>query len=283
MLVIPSLLTRYIGLLLLPSKLSINYDFDPVGALTFRSFWAPLLFVLASALLLSIFCSKSKIARIGVFWLLVPLLPHLNAGFFSPEEVVHDRYLYLSLLGAGILASLMLDWARNFSASVITRALPVIASTCVVLLCILTVAQNRVWRDNQSLWSNAVERAPNSRIAHFWLGTLAESSQDLAEAARQYSLAARVDPNCIDCLNNLAFVFAHQGRWDDSIESFERVVSLTPEHSIAHFNLSFAYAVVRRYKDAIREQKAAIELEPDGPRAEEWRARELKLETLAEG
>jgi tetratricopeptide (TPR) repeat protein len=84
-------------------------------------------------------------------------------------------------------------------------------------------------------------------------------------------------------LNNLAFVYAHRGQWDDSIQVFERVVTLTPQHSVAHFNLSFAYAVTRRYKDAIREQRAAIELDPGGPRIDEWRAREKQLEALAEG
>src|SRR5262245_27260546 len=212
MLVIPSLLTRYTGLLLLPSKLSINYDFNPAGALTFGSFWAPLLFVFGCVLLLWISCAKSKIARIGFLWLLVPLVPHLNPGFFSPDELVHDRYLYLSVLGGGILVATGLTWAKNLSAAVITKALPVIASACVLLLCLLTVAQNSVWRDNKALWSNAANRAPNSRMAHFWLGTLAESRQDLGEAARQYSFAASVDPNCIDCLNNLAFVLANQGR-----------------------------------------------------------------------
>jgi len=39
---------------------------------------------------------------------------------------------------------------------------------------------------------------------------------------------------------------------------------------------------VHRYKDAIREQKTAIELDPTGPRIDEWRTREKQLEALAE-
>jgi tetratricopeptide (TPR) repeat protein len=283
LLTLPGLIARYERLMAFPSRLSVNYDFDRVSTLTFGAFWAPLLLLLATGLLLWLLWTKSTVARIGVLWLVFPLLPHLNPAFFSREELVHDRYLYLSLLGAGILVFLAANSAKTLLGPGLTRYLPALAAGLVLLLCILTVSQNMVWRDSRALWSNAVQCAPNSKIAHFWLGTLAESSQDPDEAARQYSWALRADPNCIDCLNNLAFIYAHQGRWDDSIQAFEQVVSVTPEHSIAHFNLSFAYAVVRRYRDAIREQKVAIELDPNGPRIEEWRARERQLEALAEG
>ena len=61
--------------------------------------------------------------------------------------------------------------------------------------------------------------------------------------------------------------------WDQASRYFERIVSLTPNKALAHFNLSFAYAVQKRYEDAAREQGVAIELDPGGPRTNEWRAR----------
>ena len=60
-----------------------------------------------------------------------------------------------------------------------------------------------------------------------------------------------------------------------------RIVSLTPDKAVAHFNLSFAYAVQKRYAEAVREQKVAIDLDPAGARAEEWRARLSQLESAA--
>jgi hypothetical protein len=283
LLTVPVLLCRYYRLLVLPWGLSVNYDFGGPGTMTIAALWFPIALLITTGLLFGLLWTRSKIARAGILWLFIPLLPHLNPGFFSSEELVHDRYLYLSLVGAGILVSLLVKIPVNLPARIKKTSVPALASVFVAALCILTIFQNRVWRDNHTLWSSAVQRAPNSRMAHFWLGSLAESTQDLDEAARQYSSAVGSDPNCIDCLNNLAFVYAHKGQWDDSIQVFERVVTLSPEHSIAHFNLSFAYAVVRRYKDAIREQKIAIELDPAGPRIDEWRAREKQLEALAEG
>lgn len=281
-LTVPTLLVRYQALMVLPWKLSVNYDFDPDRAPTFASFVLPATLLIASGLLLWFFWTKSRAARAGILWLIIPLLPHLNPRFFSAEELIHDRYLYVSMLGAGILVSLSVNLLATLHVRAWRICAAATASCLVILLCILTVSQNGVWRNNLALWSNAARRAPNSRMVHFWLGSLAESRNDLDEAASQYSAAAAADQNCIDCLNNLAFVYAHQSRWDESIQTFERVVALTPGHSIAHFNLSFAYAVVGRYKDAMREQKVAIELDPNGARVEEWRARERQLEALAQ-
>jgi hypothetical protein len=280
---VPVLLARYERLMVLPWGLSVNYDFGNARTMTLGALWFPMGLLIATGVLFWLLWVWSRIARAGILWLIIPLLPHLNPGFFSSEELLHDRYLYLSLIGAGILLSLLVNIPANIPLLIKKTCIPALASAVVMALCVLTVFQNRVWRDNLTLWSNAVERAPGSRMAHFWLGSLAESNHDLDEAATQYSFAAGADPNCIDCLTNLAFVYANKGQWDDSIQVFERVVALAPDYSIAHFNLSFAYAVVRRYKDAMREQRAAIELDPAGPRVEEWRAREKQLEALAEG
>jgi len=55
-------------------------------------------------------------------------------------------------------------------------------------------------------------------------------------------------------------------------------VSLTPAKAMAHFNLSFAYAVEKRLSAATDELRIAIKLDPDGPRGDEWRARLDQLE-----
>ncbi len=120
--------------------------------------------------------------------------------------------------------------------------------------------------------------APNSRIAHIGLGLLAESKQDPASALREYEAALKINPDIIDALNNSAFVYARGGDWSEATKNFERIVSLTPDKAPAHFNLSFAYSVQKRYAEALSEQRIAIELDPNGKRADEWRLRLEQLE-----
>jgi tetratricopeptide (TPR) repeat protein len=193
------------------------------------------------------------------------------------DEIIHDRYLYLSLAGGGLLAStLIVKAVRNMVVS--TYAVAASATAVLTLLSLATVAQNRVWRSDADLWRNAARHAPNSRIVRLAVGTLAELEQDFDAALYEYESVLAIHPDVIDGLNHAAFVYARQRRWTEATRNFERIVAITPHKAIAHFNLSFAYAVQKRYGDAASEQRLAIDLDPNGPRVEEWRLRLTQLE-----
>jgi tetratricopeptide (TPR) repeat protein len=217
--------------------------------------------------------------RVAFIWMAIPLLPHLYTLVFASEEIIHDRYLYLSLSGVALLFAVLInrlsqDRMLNFSA----RGLAVVSAVILISLSALTIVQNRHWKNGEALWANAAAHAPNSRLVHMALGAIAESKQDPGSALLEYKAALQVNPDIIDALNNAAFVYARSGHWQEATRNFERIVSLTPSKSIARFNLSFAYAVQRRYADAVAEQRMAIDLDPAHERADEWRARLAQLE-----
>jgi tetratricopeptide (TPR) repeat protein len=148
----------------------------------------------------------------------------------------------------------------------------------VLVLAVLTVNQNRQWSSAEALWTRASATAPNSRLGRLAIGALAEERHDAATALDQYESILRTHPDVVDALNDSALLSGRIGRWPEAVRKFERIVELTPDKAIAHFNLSFAYAVQRRYLEAAREQRVAIELDPNGSRADEWRSRLAQLE-----
>jgi tetratricopeptide (TPR) repeat protein len=223
--------------------------------------------------------------KAALIWMVIPLLPHLNTRVFVSEDIIHDRYLYISLLGFGLLVAALIIRAAK------SRRLPfagfsIVYLPAVVLTILLgsTILQNKQWHDEETLWAKSVAQAPNSRVVHISLGILAEARQDYKGALQEYERALEINPDVIDALNNAAFIYArHMGQWPQATRNFERIVSLTPDKAGAHFNLSFAYAVQKRYADAEREQRAAIELDPQGARADEWRNRLRQLEKARAG
>jgi tetratricopeptide (TPR) repeat protein len=213
-------------------------------------------------------------ARIALIWMVVPFLPHLNTRVFPSEELIHDRYLYMTMMGVGLLAASVVIRAWQVPRLRLTRRSIAYASVLVLCaLCLKTTAQNRQWLNEEALWAWSAEHAPNSRVVHLALGALAENKRDAEGALREYEAALEINPDIIDALNNAAFVYARSGRWQEAARKFERIVSLTPDKAVAHFNLSFAYAVLKRYPDAAREQTAALDLDPKSSRADEWRVR----------
>lgn len=274
---LPALLVAYIKVMLFPFGLSFIYDFHYVRSLSLNSFWVPLVGVLAIICAFAYLAKRMPEIKLALIWMVIPLLPHLSTLVFASDELIHDRYLYVPLAGAALIPATLVIRAGQISSS--ARRWAMCASVVLLaVLCVGTIFQNKQWRNDEALWANAASHAPNSRMVHIALGSLAEARQDSQAALQEYEAALRINPDIIDALNNVAFVEARVDRWDDASRHFERIVELTPNKPVAHFNLSFVYAVKKRYAEAIREQKAAIDLDPNGARAGEWRSRLAQLE-----
>ncbi|HST24216.1 MAG TPA: tetratricopeptide repeat protein [Blastocatellia bacterium] len=276
---LPALVIAYAKLVFLPTDLSLMYDFGYVRSLGFASFWMPLLVLLVASVALIRFSQRVPAVKLALIWMVLPLLSHLNTRAFVSDEIIHDRYLYLSILGAGLLIAISMVQATKSS----WLRLPAKSATCaaviiLLVLSLLTSVQNKRYQNGEVLWRDMAAHAPNSRIARIGLGLLAESKQDPVGALREYEAALKLNPDIIDALNNSAFVYARSGHWPEATRNFERIISLTPDKAAAHFNLSFAYSVQKRYAEALSEQRIAIELDPNGKRADEWRMRLEQLE-----
>lgn len=284
---IPSLLAHYLRLLFVPSGYSMIYDFDHIRRATLETFWAPLSIVAVMLAVSAYSARRVAEARLALIWIVPSLLLHMNTRAFVSDDLIHDRYLYLPMIGVGLIVAL--PFVRFGAGKWRPRLQPAaaLAVALVVVLAVLAALENRKWRDEETLWSHTVTRAPNSRIAHIAMGLLAEKRQDLEGALKEYEGVLRIHPDTVDGLNNAAFVLAKQGRWHDATRNFERIVTLTPNNPISHFNLSVAYGAQRNFADEARELERAITLEPAGPQSGEWRSRlsmlQRKLGTLPAG
>lgn len=275
---LPLLLAHYTGLVFAPFNLSMMYDVGMVRAATLTSFWLPLALVLALCAVGFLAARRIPEIRLALIWMIFPLLPQLSLGSFVSEELIHDRFLYLSMLGFGLLVAILAQRFTSMPKLQLSHgAIALVGGALLAVLCVTTAAQNRQWANDEALWRAAAEHSPNSRVVHMALGEMAEGKGDLEGALREYAAALQVHPDIIDALNNSGFVLAGLGRWPEAAARFERVVELTPNKAIAHFNLSFAYGRLRRYPEALSELERAIEIAPRDPRADQWRAQAEQL------
>ncbi|MEM1206536.1 MAG: tetratricopeptide repeat protein [Acidobacteriota bacterium] len=153
------------------------------------------------ALLLGLFAVGLQAARrdprrafsLGLFAL--PLLPALNVAAFHPEHVVHDRYLYLPLLGLLLWGGATVEgWnrsRRSGSRWVALESGPRWASTAGAVVLALwglalsaqTVRYNRAWTSSLALWEWAVRSDPRGSSSwadlaqtHYRLGQLDQAA-----------------------------------------------------------------------------------------------------------
>src|SRR4029077_20257940 len=101
----PAVFEFYLRQMILPYWIGPSHPLRGLAtsSIGLTNFVIPVLITGVALWWMSWIAGRSRLARIGLALLLVPLLPAMNITAFHPEQLVHDRYLYLPLLGFLIL------------------------------------------------------------------------------------------------------------------------------------------------------------------------------------
>lgn len=182
----------------------------------------------------------------GVFVLFIAL-PIVGARGFPPDERVHDRYLYLPVLGAVLLAVLAAEraWARQ------PRVLVGSGLSLAVVFAIGSAAYAARWRNEPTLWAYAADRCSTCVEAHVRLSDAQRRAGRLADARRTIDAALRVDPARIGAVLADGMILAEERRWTEAEERFRRVIEFDRSFMTAFDQLGRVYFEQGRFGDAI--------------------------------
>ena len=150
-------LAFYAGKLLVPLKLCIDYGRTPTVALDGGWLYWTWLIPAGVAALLWWRPRRELIAAALLTTICVAPVLGLSAFMFQFYSTVGDHYLYLALLGPALaVACLVAKYEKQGRA---------IAIGLVALFAIQSFNQQRVWRDDESLFSHTLATNPNSFVA----------------------------------------------------------------------------------------------------------------------
>ncbi len=237
---IPAVLAFYIKQALLPVTLATNYPLRAVNEIGFWNFILPVAVILGAAALMIWLWRRASYWPVLIGLIVLPLLPALNIGAFIPEQIVHDRYLYLPLLGAAAGVTIFVE--QNLRRSLGGRStvvLVVLFSIAAFALGLRTITYSRNWGDEISLWKNAVIVDENSAFNWSQLGAALASSGAAAESIEAYDRSISITPTPI-ALMGRARGYIAAGRFDDAIRD-AGIVTKTPLENINAFTLFQGY------------------------------------------
>ncbi|MGH9929130.1 MAG: hypothetical protein ACREA9_07875, partial [Pyrinomonadaceae bacterium] len=164
----PAVFVFYLRQIVFPLWIGPSYPLRAVTSATigFGNFIVPLLISLVVVALMIWIAKGSRTARIGLALFALPLVPAMNIGAFFPEQLVHDRYLYLPLLGFLVLfVPLIARAIARFKEGAQARDQWLIYAAAAIFcvpLGIQTFKYNFAWRTNLALWEWGVKSDPNS-------------------------------------------------------------------------------------------------------------------------
>lgn len=239
---VPPLFALYLRQSLFPLWLGPSYPLRAVtaGTLEVGNFWLPLGICLVTAGLVVWIVSRRPVTLVGVALFLLPLAPAFNINAFIPEQLVHDRYLYLPLLGfwmvalAGLAAALERVGGGRARATSWTVA---VAALLVVPFALQTWRYNRAWTSEVALWELGVRVDPSSAFNLAQYGYALHREGRVDEALEALDRALAIGPVTTALLTR-GEIRREQGRFAEARLDLELVVSAQPTNSLAYEQLA---------------------------------------------
>ena len=209
----------------------------------------------------------------GVLWFLAALVP--SSSIFSLYILKDDCRIYLPLIGVAVFAAGGL--ARLYR--VVVRKVPTGAGIALVGFLALVIlfstatytrSQNLVWRDDVSLWADALQRYPRSSIARInYAYALLQRGRprDRRRAGVHLAAAIRLTPAKSRPYLSLGRLLIEEGRHEEALSYLRRGADLTPRSADGQEivgDLAFRlgkHAIAARYLTraaALRPRKPAV-------------------------
>jgi len=201
---------------------------------------------------------------VAVLFFCGTLVPAL--GFFNVYPMrfsfVADHFQYLAGIGLiALFAAAAVTAAARLPAGHRQKAL-VAAAALLVVLGVLAHRQGGIYKDQETLWRDTLERNPAAWIAHSNLGEILVAQGKIDEALAHCRAALRLKPDLPEAHGNLANALYHKKEFAEAVERFEEVLRLDPGNARAYGNMGAALEALERFDEAEAAYNEALRISP---------------------
>ena len=267
----PSVLLFYLSLLLYPSpeRLSIDHSFPLSTSLLHP--WTTLPAIIAVLALIAFALWQRKKLPLLSFAILFFFVNHLVESTIIPLEMVfeHRNYLPSFFLFLPLAAGAETLFNRFRQSS---RTLYVVTITSLTLLLFMiglgTYSRNAVWATEESLWADALAKAPDNARPFAKLGEIygwqkEKSPENLQTAvALLHKALERESPRTSfkpAIVGNIGKVYRNYGMLDEAIVYFNQSLELNPNFINSRLDLAETLTLQGKFEEALKEIDVVID------------------------
>jgi protein O-mannosyl-transferase len=304
----PRVFFYYVSLLLYPLTSRFMLIHDIVISKSLFQPWTTFTAMVGLAGMLTFVIVKAKQIPLISFCILFFFLNHLIEGSFISLELVYEHRNYLPSMLFFITISIgVLDVLNFFVGRKVVFSAVVAATTCVIIILGVSVfIQNKIYKDEETLWMDNARKAPHLHLPYQNLGNLYLCTGRLPEAFGEFQMALQSKlsgnvpskyktymalvyyyilvndrdgaehylnavltyyPQRADFINIQGVMLFEKNEIDRAEAAVRKAVSIDPDDAIFHSNLGMILLRKGRYGEAIREAQKAMLLHPDS-----WKA-----------
>ena len=256
-------LSFYLSKLFAPAFIGPDYGRSP--AFIASHWWGFVTWVLPFTLFLILLYWREKArswyaSAFGIFAL--ALLPFLGFIFFEAQgsSTIANRYAYFAMLGPALGIAYAMTTPK--------KAWLQLAGFAAIIACgYLSVSRLKNWRDDNALWSYAVQVNPGSPIAHEVLGNDYRAKGDWLQAREHYQKVLEINTTSADIHFYLAEIERLHGDPEKAADLYRQVLKLDPRFAKAYGSLGLVLLKKEEFEPALQNFRKAVELEPENQEA----------------
>ncbi|MDD4005261.1 MAG: tetratricopeptide repeat protein [Elusimicrobiaceae bacterium] len=233
----------YLKLIVWPAGQMLLYDLRaPETLLSARALggWTAVTLVFGA---LGYALRRNRPALFGLAFFAISL--SIEASFIPLQDLIFEHRLYLPLAGAALIIAAVLGEIKE---AVLTRTA---AAAVIAALGITAFNRNAVWRDEVSLLTDNLIKAPRRAELASDLGAALIARRDFQAALEVLGAAARIAPEFSPTYANLGVALYYTGDTDGAQRSFKKALVNNPDRDRALAGLGNLFREKGDYKTAL--------------------------------
>jgi tetratricopeptide (TPR) repeat protein len=249
---------RYLHLSFIPHPLVFDYGLF-VYARALEVWWQMLFVLVFVAACFLLYWKRPRAGWLGLFYLAA--LAPTTTVIPVVTQVVAEHRMYLPL--TAVVASVVLAGYHFLSRRVLWAGIPVVA-----LFAVMTFERNKVYVDDDTLWTDVVRKYPVSARANGNYGNMLVRLGRAGEGLPYLEKAVALHPSRGDHYNNLGHAHAAIGNYEKAIYYYEQAGGRkVSREDIFYTNYCQALLKLRRFDEAMTVGRRLLAADPGGTAA----------------
>ncbi len=179
---------------------------------------------------LASFRQELRLICFGILWFLLALLP---TSLVPLAELMNDHRTFFPYIGLFIVAAGIIQiFVRKYEQPFRNSKLQWLAITSMVgigiLLAVMTIHRNKIWRTENSLWKEVTRKAPGNGRGWMNYGITQMQAGDLVGAEQSFIQTRSLLPNYSYIYINLGILKAYQKNYSEADVYFKQAISMDP-------------------------------------------------------
>lgn len=269
-------LLNYIFRLFIPFQLSCFYPYpDSQQSL-------PILYYVSPFIVLGLFAfilwraGKNRNILFGFLFFFITIV--LVLQFITVGKVIMaNRYSYLSYIGLLFPIAMGYESLReqkNEKFILLKKFTQFSLIIYAVIFVFLSFQRTKVWKNSDTLWTDAIEKYPNSEVYQSRASYLVNKAaidkgqknveeNEYDRALSDYSKSIHLHARDASVYVGRANIYSIKGQFDSALTDYTRAIQLNDSDAPTYLNRAGAYILMKQFGKAISDYNKALSLDPN--------------------